>query len=204
MEKPNQNIMEKPNQNIMEKPNQNEVKESKRNETNKSKDLLSEKSYSLITSRFSNSTWSENCDFLSKKTKIGCIYCAPTLINKKIALDSMMFVLEMNNDKNKIMGIGKVNNHPKLRKYSVYNNQNYNRYVFTGKCRIDRKDMNGEEEEIMKAFDILCFRGHFHMKRGHGLSAFPPVLLYRIMPVIDLAQYIYTMFEKRNLLLNKQ
>ena len=111
---------------------------------------------------------------------------------------------------NKLLGlitfkdIQKVKNHPKLRKYSVYMNQNYNRYVFTGKNRIDRADMDDGEEEIMRAFDILCFKGNYHMKRGHGLSAFPPVLLYRIMPVIDLVQFVYKMFEKRNLLSKKQ
>ena len=83
-------------------------------------------------------------------------------------------------------------------------NQNYNRYVFTGKNRIDREDMDDDEEEIMRAFDILCFKGNYHMKRGHGLSAFPPVLLYRIMPVIDLVQFVYNMFDKRNLLTKKQ
>lgn len=170
----------------------------------KTKDILSVKQYNLITSRFNNSTWDENRRFLSKKIKIGCVYCSPTMMSTKITLDSMMFVLEMNNDNNKIMGIGKVKNHPKLRKYSVYNNQNYNRYVFTGKSRIDREDMNEEEEQIMKAFDILCFKGNYHMKRGHGLSAFPSILLNRINPVIDLVNFIYNMFEQRNLLSNKQ
>ena len=190
--------------NRMEEPNPNELKEKKRNEANKTKDLISSKPYNLITSRFSNSTWNENRVFISKKPKLGCVYCAPSLMSQKITLDSTMFVLEMNNDKNEIMGIGKVKNHPKLRKYSVYMNQNYNRYVFTGKSRIDRADMDADEEEIMKAFDILCFKGNYHMKRGHGLSAFPPVLLYRVMPVIDLVQFVYKMFEKRNLLSKKQ
>jgi len=184
--------------------NPNEIKETKRNEENKTKDLLSSKPYRLITSRFSNSTWNENKAFLTSKTKMGCVYCSPTMMSQKITLDSTMFVLEMNNDNNKILGIGKIKNHPKLRKYSVYKNQNYNRYVFTGKSRIDREDMNEDEEEIMKAFDILCFKGNYHMKRGHGLLAFPPVLLHRIMPVIDLVDFIYKMFDKRDLLSKKQ
>jgi hypothetical protein len=190
--------------NRMEEPNPNEAKEKKRNEAKKSKDLISSKPYNLITSRFSNSTWDENRKFISKKQKLGCVYCAPSMMSVKIALDSTLFVLEMNNDINEIMGIGKVKNHPKIRKYSVYMNQNYNRYVFTGKNRIDRADMDDEEEEIMRAFDILCFKGNYHMKRGHGLLAFPPVLLYRIMPVIDLVQFVYNMFDKRNLLTKKQ
>jgi hypothetical protein len=185
-------------------PNANELKETKRKEDNKTKDVILNKRYTIITSRFNNFTWNENREFTEKKKSIGCVYCAPTVISQKVILDSSMFVLEMNNDKNRIMGIGKVKNHPQLRKYSVYNNQNYNRYVFIGKSRIDRMDMNFEEEQIMKAFDILCFKGPYHMKRGHGLLSFPSVLLYRIMPVIDLVQFIYNMFDKRNLLSKEQ
>jgi hypothetical protein len=184
--------------------NINELKETKRKEVNKIKDIISNKQYTIITSRFNNLTWTENRVFLEKKKNINCVYCAPTLLSQKVILDSDMFVLEMNNDKNKIMGIGQIKNHPKLRKYSVYINQNYNRYVFTGKSRIDREDMNDEEEQIMKAFDILCFKGHYHMKRGHGLLTFPSVLIYRIMPIVDLVQFIYNMFNKRNLLSKAQ
>ena len=185
-------------------PNKNELKETKRKEHNKTKDIISNKPYTIITSRFSNLTWNENRAFTENKKNIECVYCAPTMMSQTVTLDSNVFVLEMNNDKNKIMGIGKIKNHPKLRRYSVYNNQNYNRYVFTGKSRIDRKDMNDEEEQIMRAFDILCFKGHYHMKRGHGLLSFPPVLLYRIMPVVDLVKFIYNMFDERNLLSKAQ
>jgi hypothetical protein len=184
--------------------NLNELKETKRKEYNKTKDIILNKQYTIITSRFNNVTWNENRLFIEQKKNISCVYCAPIMMSKKVALDSIMFVLEMNNDKNKIMGIGKTKNHPKLRKYSVYNNQNYNRYTFTGKSRIDRKDMNDEEEQIMKAFDILCFKGPYHMKRGHGLLSFPSVLLYRIMPIVDLVEFIYNMFAKRNLLSKEQ
>lgn len=188
---------------VME-PNINELRETKRKEINKTKDVILNKPYTIITSRFNNATYNENRLFIEKKKRIACVYCAPTLISHKVMLDSTLFVLEMNNDKNRIMGIGKVKNHPQLRKYSVYNNQNYNRYVFTGKCRIDRIDMNMEEEQIMRAFDILCFKGPYHMKRGHGLLSFPSVLLYRITPIIDLVQFICNMFNRRNLLSTEQ
>ena len=67
----------------------------------------------------------------------------------------------MNNDSNQIMGIGMVRNRPYVNKYKVYENGNFNRYVFTGKERIDRTEMTDAEEEIMQAFDILCFTGHY-------------------------------------------
>jgi hypothetical protein len=108
-----------------------------------------------------------------------------------------MFVLEMNNDTNKIIGIGMVRNHPVVNKYSVYSEGNYNRYVFVGKTRIDRSEMDEEEERIMKVFDILCFTGNKHMKRGQGLRLFPVEMLYRCSKKIDLVQFICEMFRKR-------
>jgi hypothetical protein len=151
----------------------------------------------IITSRFSNATWKENRCFVEKNEQIKCIYCSPDLIAKKIPIDSIMFVLEMNNDKNQIMGIGMVRNHPVSGKYRVYSNGNYNRYVFTGKYRIDREDMTEDEEKIMMAFDILCFKGNSHMKRGQGLKSFPIDILFRCKKIIDLVEFVSEMFKKR-------
>jgi phage gp16-like protein len=103
----------------------------------------------------------------------------------------------MNNDTNKIMGIGMVRNHPILNKFFVYENGNYNRYVYIGKNRISREDMSGEEEQIMQAFDILCFKGNRHMKRGQGLKSFPVDMLYRVSKKIDLVNFIGNMFKIR-------
>jgi len=108
-----------------------------------------------------------------------------------------MFILEMNNDTNQIMGIGLVRNHPILNKYHVYDNGNYNRYVYVGKNRIDRADMSEKEEQIMKVFDILCFTGNRHMKRGQGLKSFPTDILYRCSKKVDLVKFISEMFKSR-------
>jgi hypothetical protein len=108
-----------------------------------------------------------------------------------------MFVLEMNNDTNKIIGIGMVRNHPYVNKYSVYSEGNYNRYVYVGKTRIDRESMTEEEERIMTVFDILCFTGNKHMKRGQGLKSFPIDMLYRCSVKLDLVQFIREMFKRR-------
>jgi len=108
-----------------------------------------------------------------------------------------MFVLEMNNDTNRIMGIGMVKNHPICNKYRVYRHGNYNRYVFTSKYRIDRSDMTEGEEKIMQAFDILCFTGNCHMKRGQGLKAFPMIMLFRCLEVVDLVKFVTEMFKNR-------
>jgi hypothetical protein len=151
----------------------------------------------LMTSRFNNSTWKENQFYRDSHPEIGCIYCSPEPISSQINTDSIMFILEMNNDTNKIMGVGMVRNHSILGKYFVYDNGNYNRYVFIGKNRIDRSEMTDEEERIMKVFDILCFNGNKHMKRGQGLKSFPTDMLYRMTPVLDLVKFIGKMFKNR-------
>ena len=157
----------------------------------------------LLTSRFSNVTWNENTKYREKYKSIGCVYCSPETITQTIPIDNILFVLEMNNDTNKIMGIGMVKNNPSSGKYYVYDNGNYNRYVYVGKNRIERDSMTPEEEEMMKVFDILCFTGNQHMKRGQGLKAFPIEMLYNCSKKVDLVEFIGKMFKER-LLQNKQ
>lgn len=151
----------------------------------------------ILTSRFNDNTWSENKSYRTSHSQIECIYCSPDPISQAIPSDSVMFILEMNNDSNKIMGIGLVRNHPTLNKHYVYENGNYNRYVYTGKHRIDRSTMTEKEEQIMKFFDILCFTGNRHMKRGQGLKSFPTDILYRCSKKVDLVKFVSEMFKSR-------
>ena len=151
----------------------------------------------IMTSRFNSATWYENKAYREKYPKFGCIYCSPCPVSGRVPMDAVMFVLEMNNDENRIMGIGTVKNHPRVNGLCVYANANYNRYQFYGKHRIDRTDMVGDEEAVMCAFDILCFMGNTHQKRGHGLKLFPLEMVYRCMRVIDLVEFITDMFRRR-------
>jgi hypothetical protein len=152
----------------------------------------------LLTSRFTNETWEENKAF-KRENRISCVYCSPDPIRQNIPVNSILLILEMNNNTNKIMGIGMVKNHPICNKYKVYKKENYNRYVYMGKNRIDRVEMNEEEEEIMNIFDILCFKGNKHMKRSRGLKSFPIDMLYKIFEgvEVDLIKRISEMFKIR-------
>jgi len=172
----------------------------KNNKKNYKKEVLEFKKglrHFLLTSRFNNSTWNENQIYRKKHPEIGCIYCSPIPIAVTIPKDSIIFILEMNNDENKILGIGMIKNNPNINKYSIYDEGNYNRYVFTGKHRIDRNEMTEEENRIMKVFDILCFTGNKHMKRGQGLKSFPVDMLYNCSKKLDLVQFIREMFKNR-------
>ena len=81
--------------------------------------------------------------------------------------------------------------------FDVYENGNYNRYQYVGKTRIDRLEMTKEEETIMRVFDILCFTGNKHQKRGHGLKLFPLDMLYRCFHLCDFVGFFRQMFSSR-------
>ena len=156
----------------------------------------------LMTSRFNNQTWEENKQFRHSKNssgnnKIGCVYCSPRPLNHEIPYNAILFILEMNNDINKIMGIGMVKYDPKIFTNIVYNNKSYNRYSFWGTRRIDVSEMNEEEKQIIKVLDILCFTGNSHSKRGDGIKTFPYDMLYRMSFRLDIVQFIKHMFIKR-------
>jgi len=84
-----------------------------------------------------------------------------------------------------------------MHRLMVYKNGNYNRYIYIGEHRIDRSEMTEEEMILIKAFDIVCFTGNFHMKRGNGLKAFPVIMLEKAKPIIDIEQELLKMFQKR-------
>lgn len=151
----------------------------------------------LMTSRFDSDTWVENMQYRLLSPNVGCVYCSPIEISRKILPDFPLIVLEMNNSENKIMGLGLIRNQPIRGKYLVYDKMLYNRCVYIGKIRIDREDMDDEEKEIMRFFDTVCFRGAHHMKRGVGITAFPLGILYRCSAVFDLMEFIRGMFKKR-------
>jgi hypothetical protein len=70
--------------------------------------------------RFNNKTWQEYQDWMTKyqeayeqiyQRPLKCIYGSPREIShKKIPIDAKILVIEMNNDENRIMGIGEIQN----------------------------------------------------------------------------------------------
>lgn len=158
--------------------------------------------YNLLTSRFNNKTYDENKEYVKspvcKKSKIECIYCSPKEISKEIKKEEILFVLEMNNNNNKIMGIGMIKNHS-YSKFCVYENNNYNRYNYIGKHHLNREEIikYPEGEIIIKFLDKYCFTGNKHLKRGTGLTLFPTELLYRCSSLILITDVIKEIFKKK-------
>jgi hypothetical protein len=154
--------------------------------------------HTLATTRFNNYTWEENCNMRQKNPSVKCIYATPIQVSSRVILDTNVFIMEMNNDRNEIMGIGLVKNHPIAGKYAVHSNQNYNRFAYIGKWRIDRDDMSEEERCVLKLIEAMCFRGINHSKRGQGITAFPIKLQYNASLLgVNLLDCICNMFKIR-------
>ena len=95
----------------------------------------------LLTTRFNNATYQQNSRVRKENEEIGCIYGSPMAINEKYtSFDSLSFMIEMNNEANRIEGIGLIRNRICFdRRFQIlYDNGNYNRYIYKGSYRLDR------------------------------------------------------------------
>ena len=137
-----------------------------------------------MVTRFDNKTFLENSRWRENNNYKGCIYNSPTLINTNIPLLCELFIIEMNNSLNEIIAIGKIINKINLnQKFKIYEENNYNRYTYKGKYRINREDikyLNIEELEN------ILFKGKGHLKRGQGITAVPIKLEKKILNDIKL------------------
>ena len=127
--------------------------------------------YTLITTRFTNSTWESNKKYREKNNISGCIYGSPQEMSPKIMNDSLVFVVEMNNETDNIEGIGLVRNRPYLDKYyKIYDQGNYNRFTYKSKYRLDRTTLWEYNRVLVKALDYILFGEKTHLKRGSGFT----------------------------------
>ena len=132
------------------------------------------KMFTLACTRFNTETWQQNVNYREKHKLKGCLYGTPIKVRENIIPDSTIFVLEMNNDKNEIEGVGLVNNQVRLNKYyKIYTDANYNRFTYTSKYRIGRDELDSEGKRVFEALDCSLFKGARHSKRGHGIQALP-------------------------------
>jgi len=134
--------------------------------------------YSLVTTRFNDSTWEENCRYRRMNKITGCIYGSPCKMSPKIIQETLVFVIEMNNDLNRIEGIGLVRNITRSDKYySIYKGGNYNRFTFKGDYRIDRLELIKNNSNLVNILDYILFKEKTHLKRGSGFTSVPEKLL---------------------------
>jgi len=129
----------------------------------------------LVLTRFNNETWKENVKWREKNNYTGCIYNSPVRIAAHIPLLKTIYVIEMNNDTNEILGVGKItNNVYRDKPYKIYTDNNYNRYTYKGNQRVDMKNIKSFDQK--EKLQERLFKHKTHLKRGQGLTQ-PPVNL---------------------------
>ena len=98
--------------------------------------------------------------------------------------NSVLYILEMNNTTNKIMGLGIIKNHRQTGNYyKIYDNDSLNRYHYQSKIRITREQLspyslllqNGVWISLLECLEYICFKGSRHSKRGMGINRIPSI-----------------------------
>jgi len=140
------------------------------------------------TTRFNNSTYKENKGWREKHKWKGCVYGCNKKMPHCVPYLGLVYVIEMNNDKNKIMGIGAIRNYinPKYKICVYKSDTNYNRYIYNSAIRKDRKDIN---KKLLEVLELILFKGYGHFKRGQGITIIPWKRFG------DNGKYIYEMFQ---------
>ena len=136
------------------------------------------KRFYIVTTRFTNKTWEENKQWKERNKWQGCVYGVPSLISNysKIPHEAIIYVIEMNNDTNQIMGIGALRNKANFMvKPRIYKEHSYNSYIYRDKfAHITRKKLVARSKFYKTFVDHLekmLFYGKSHMKRGQGFTS---------------------------------
>jgi len=134
----------------------------------------------IASTRFNEETLIENRKYKESKNIEGCIYGASIKIYEKYPLNVTMFVVEMNNTTNKIEGIGIIKNMLALdKRYKIYEEGDYNRYVYKGKYWLSRDQIMRLNEDIVQIFEIILFKGKSNLKRMSGICVVTETLFGR-------------------------
>ena len=132
--------------------------------------------FTIVSTRFNDSTWSQNQEYRAKHKC--CSYSAPAPMSPKIPNESLVLVVEMNNTKNQVEGIGLIRNSPLLdRYYKTYDYFDYNRYFYKSKYHVSRDKLVEYNARLIDVLDHILFKEKTHMKRGGGFTTIPLKLL---------------------------
>ena len=123
----------------------------------------------LGVTRFNIETYNENKRWRESRYYDGCIYGSSVKIKESVNPQCAIIIFEMNNSLDIIEGIGIIKSTIVHKKYNIYNDNNYNRYIYKSNIRLDKKDFDESLKEIIIKLEKLLFTGKTHLKRGHGI-----------------------------------
>jgi hypothetical protein len=132
----------------------------------------------LASTRFTDETYAQNTLYRETHSLREYIYCQRKRIKSSIPLNSLLYIVEMNNSTNQILGIGLIKNFIVTDKfYKVYASTDFNLYTYKTLYRLDREELIGFDEDLVCALETICFKGKSHLKRIPGISIIPDKLL---------------------------
>jgi hypothetical protein len=124
----------------------------------------------LACTRFNNTTYNENITYRNNNNE-KAIYGSTLKIRETYPTGCLIFIAEMNNETNKIEGIGLIKNllvHDK--RHYIHENDEYNRYIYKGNYWLSRVQINEFEPKILEIFDNILFKGKSHLKCRIGIT----------------------------------
>lgn len=132
----------------------------------------------IACTRFNNKTMNENKVYRENNQIEGCLYGCPIKIVNYVSFGELLIVLEMNNETNKIIGIGLLKNMLSVDQYyNIYNIDHFNRYIYMGTYRLDITDIKDDDLQMIHDLEQLLFKGKCHSKRGRGISILPEKII---------------------------
>jgi hypothetical protein len=156
----------------------------------------------ILTTRFSNYGIKENRLWRDEHgVNASCVYGTPVMITHHVIDDAYAFVIEMNNDKNKIEGIGLIRNKVCEQRYRrIHTDPNLNRYSYEGEYRVDVSQIGHTSDDkyykkLICTLEMLLFKGKRHSKRSIGVTRMPNWIKYNRFDY-DFGKAIFEMFEK--------
>ena len=152
----------------------------------------------ICVTRFSNETFNENLNFKKNNNIIGALYGSPIKISDKILLDEKILILEMNNTKNIIEGIGIIKNRylqESRKMYKIYSDNNYNRFIYKSNLHISRNNFTDFEINIITNLEKILFKSHYHCKRGQGIQSISKII--RENKIFNFTEFINNIYKSR-------
>jgi len=132
-------------------------------------------SFYLAATRFNNLTYQENKSYREKYGEI-CVYGSSFKIREIYPVGCLIFVTEMNNETNKIEGIGLIRNTLVVNgKNRIYGQFEYNRFIYKGNYWLSREQLIELDIDIVETLENILFKGKSHFKRHKGITVLTPI-----------------------------
>lgn len=150
--------------------------QAKHNEITRQQYEMEEDPFDIVmVTHFNNDTY-EEFEKQFNTTKDQYTYNTCKLIstsNIPTARKVVIYVIEMNNQTNKIVGFGKIEKNPIIQPAKIYSQGRFNMYGYPILNRIQCNDMNQpryrEHQKYIEEIERLLFTGKQHCKRGSGI-----------------------------------